>query len=196
VADNAQDALLDALFAQNILPAFSAADPSQTDNDVIVQPDGAITPVHAVPNLFLTGRLARIAEQDEQGGWRLTPETARRQGHGREATQALLSELGRLHRGALPEAVVANVKRWGSYYGRVAVGAVTLLEFDSKAHLADALAHPRLHDLLTPFAAGDRALAMVAAAHLAEVEKILAEMGVDLTTLAEIARPAPARSAA
>lgn len=196
VADNSQDKLLGALFSQNILPAFSAADPSQTDNDVIVQPDGIVTPVHGVPNLFLTGRLARIAEQDEQGGWRITPETVRRQGHGREATQAVLNELGRLHRGALPTAVVVNVKRWGGYYGRVAVGAVTLLEFDSKAHLEDARTHPRLHALLTPFDAGDRALAMVDAAHLAEAEKILAELGVELTMLAEIAHRAPDRAAA
>ena len=178
------------------MPAFSAADPSQTDNDVIVQPDGDITPVHAVPNLFLTGRLARIAEQDEQSRWRITPGTVRRQGHGREATQAVLNELGRLHRGALPTAVVANVKRWRGYYGRVAVGAVTLLEFDSKAHLADACAHARLQELLTPFDAGNRALAMVDAAHLAETEQILAELGVELTTLAETAHRAPDRAAA
>ncbi|MFO7631489.1 MAG: helicase-associated domain-containing protein [Caldilinea sp.] len=187
IADGAQDALVDALYRQGALPASADADPSRTDNDVIVQPDGALTPVHAVPNLFLTGRLARIAEQDQQGVWRLTPATVRWRGHGREAMQAILNELGRLHRGALPDSVVADVKRWGGYYGQVAIATITLLEFESKAHLADARTHPALQKLLTPFVAGDRALAVIQTEQIAEAQRILAELGVTISHVLDAA---------
>ena len=171
-------ALTTALFAQGILPTSADADPSHTDNDVLVQPDGAITPVHAVPSIFLTGRLARIAELDTEGVWRLTPAAVQRHGQGREAVQALLNELGRLQRGSLPESVVADMKRWGGFYGKVGVATLTLLEFESKLHLADVCAHPALHEWLTVFPAGERALALAPSDRLAAIEAVLAELGV------------------
>jgi hypothetical protein len=171
-------ALTTALFAQGILPTSADADPSHTDNDVLVQPDGAITPVHAVPSIFLTGRLARIAELDTEGVWRLTPAAVQRHGQGREAVQALLNELGRLQRGSLPESVVADIKRWGGFYGKVGVATLTLLEFESKLHLADVCAHPALHEWLTVFPAGERALALAPSDRLAAIEAVLAELGV------------------
>ena len=170
--------LIAALFAQATLPAIADTDPNHTDNDVTIDPEGVITPVHAVPSLFLTGRVARIAEQDAHGVWRLTPDSVKRRGSGRAAVLATLEELGRLHRGTLPPAIVSEVKRWGGYYGQAAIATVTLLEFESKAHLADLLAQPALQALLTPFAAGERALAVAPTERLADVERVLTELGV------------------
>lgn len=181
VAHGADDALLGALFARGQLPAVTDPAVSTTDNDVIVQPDGSITPVHSVASLFLTGRIARIAAQDAQGVWRLTPASVQRHGAGRAQITPLLTELASLHRGALPETVVANIKRWGSYHGRAALATVTLVEFESKEHRAELLAHPQLRDLLTPFAAGDRALALIDSDRAEVVEQLLGDLGVTVS---------------
>ncbi|MCB0038166.1 MAG: helicase-associated domain-containing protein [Caldilineaceae bacterium] len=181
VAHGADEALLSALFAGGQLPAVTDPAVSTTDNDVIVQPDATIAPVHSVPSLFLTGRIARIAEQDAQGVWRLTPASVRRNGAGRAQIAPLLTELESLHRGALPESVVAEIKRWSNYHGRATLATVTLVEFESKEQRAELLEHPQLRDRLTPFAAGDRALALVDTAHVAAVEQLLADLGATIS---------------
>ena len=164
-----------------MLPAIADADPKRTDNDVTFEPDGKIVPVHAVPSLFLTGRLARIAEQDAHGVWRLTPASVNRAGSGRSA---ILVPVGRSGEAA-PRRVartplLPTIKRWGGYYGKATIATVTLLEFESKAHLADVLAQPALQGRLTPFAAGDRALATTPTDQLAEVRQLLADLGVTI----------------
>ncbi|MFZ4848319.1 MAG: helicase-associated domain-containing protein [Caldilinea sp.] len=171
-------ALSDTLLAQGILPALTDADLGQTDNDVVVQPDGTVLLVHAVPNLFLLERLERLAEVDGQGLWRLTEQKIGQRGYGREATLASLQELASLHRGRLPEAVVSTVKRWGGFYGEVVAAHVALFEFESRAHLAAAREDPLLKQLLVPFNAGERALALAPAERFAEVRQRLGELGV------------------
>lgn len=171
-------ALSDTLLTKGILPALTDADLGQTDNDVVVQPDGTVLPVHAVPNLFLLERLTRLAEVDGQGLWRLTEQKICQRGYGREATLASLQELASLHRGQLAESVVSTVKRWGGFYGEVAAANVALFEFESKAHLAAVREDPLLEQLLVPFNAGERALALAPAERFADVRQRLDDLGV------------------
>jgi hypothetical protein len=166
------------LLTKGILPALTDADLGQTDNDVVVQPDGTVLPVHAVPNLFLLERLTRLAEVDGQGLWRLTEQKICQRGYGREATLASLQELASLHRGQLAESVVSTVKRWGGFYGEVAAANVALFEFESKAHLAAVREDPLLEQLLVPFNAGERALALAPAERFADVRQRLDDLGV------------------
>jgi hypothetical protein len=180
VGKGADAGLLGALQGQGILPAMADADPKRTDNDVTIQPDGEIVPVHPVPSLFLTGRLARVAAQAAHGGWRITAESVRKTGSGRDATLAVLAELEKLQRGVLPDALVADIKRWGGYYGRAEIATITLLEFESKAHLADVLAQPALRGCIAPFAAGERALATTPTDQLSVVEQLLCDLGVTI----------------
>jgi len=90
----------------------------------------------------------------------------------------LLEELGRLQRGALPDAIVERVKAWGGYYGDAATQTLTLVEFGDPEALDELLQRPDLQGLLTPFPAGRRALAVVPGERLAEVKEILAGLGV------------------
>jgi hypothetical protein len=172
--------LVAGLVQQGLFPAVSGAQPEAADGGVVVHEDGLIRAVHAVPSLHLHGRLARVAEETAPGQWQLTPESVRRAGGSRTKANRLLDELDKLHRGALPPKLIAQVKAWGGYYGHVSVGTLTLLEFRDKESLDELRKHADLQPYLTPFPAGNRALAVIPTAKLAEVTGILDRMGVRL----------------
>ena len=142
--------------------------------------DGVIEPIHAVPSLHLRGRLAQLAEENEDGRWRLTASSVRRAGGSKRKVLQILTELEKLQRGKLPEPVAIMVKKWGGYYGRAAVDTLTLIEFSSREIVDELLEHPRLKPFLMPFATNDRALVVVAPDHLEQVKNELAELGVTI----------------
>jgi hypothetical protein len=175
-----QQALVEALVERGLFPAVSDARPEGADHSVVVAADGTIRPVHAVPSLLLRGRLARLAEEDGAGVWRLTAEVVQRMGGSAKRVQGFLEELARLHRGRLPKEVVERVKAWGGYYGRATVAQLTLLEFRDTAALEELRKDPVLRERLTPFPAGDRALAVVQEEHLEQIRAVLARLGVEV----------------
>ena len=71
-----------------------------------------------------------------------------------------------------------QVKQWGAYFGEAGLETLTLLEFRDPDALRDLIKTPELSTLLTPFRAGDRALAVVPSERLAEVQQLLAAFGV------------------
>lgn len=178
VSPKKQAGLVEALLAQALLPAVSGADPQAADRSVIVQPDGRIEPIHAVPSLHLRGRLAQLAEEGDGGCWRLTPTSLRRAGGSKGKVLQILAELEKLHRGQLPEPVVVTVKKWGGYYGQAAAQTLTLLEFSDREIMNELLASPRLKGVLALFPTNDRALAIVAAGQLERVKAELSDLGV------------------
>lgn len=180
VRKGGEQPLVQTLLAQDLLPALSNDQPASADHSVEIDQHGVITPIHAVPSLHLRGRLVRFAEADERGRWRLTPTSVKRAGGSRAKVLALLDELGKLQRGELPAAVVTLIKQWGAYYGQAGAANVTLLEFRDPQALQELLTHPELQPYLTPFAAGNRALAVVPAKQLATVKRILQTLGVAL----------------
>ena len=84
----------------------------------------------------------------------------------------------RLARGPLPTPVVERIRRWGGYYGAAAIETLTLVEMRDLQALAELRQDAVLRDLLTPFPAGDRALAVVPTERIAALEARLAELGV------------------
>lgn len=190
VKSNQQQRVVEALQLEGIFPAVSGANPEAANKSVIVQKDGCIQPIHAVPSLHLRGRLARFSDEVDGGtsfedsgpgsvqAWRLSESSVRRAGGSKKKVQAILDELGRLHRGRLPASLVEQVKAWGGYYGSAAVGTYTLVEFRDRETLAELRQHPDLRHVLQPFPAGDRALAMVPPDQLAVVRSLLARLGV------------------
>jgi hypothetical protein len=173
-----EKALITALLGQDLLPAVSGANPEAADHSVIVQADGTIRPIHAVPSLHLRGRVERLADSLPDGRWRLTRQSVARAGGSKNKVQQLLAELGKLHRGALPGDLVMQVKAWGGYYGQAAVETLTLLEFRDQETLQEVAQLPEARDYLTLFPSQDRALAIVLAEKLAQVKAILAQLGV------------------
>ena len=190
VKSEQQPKVIEALQLEGIFPAVSGANPEAANKSVLVQKDGCIQPIHAVPSLHLRGRLARFSDEIDGSAspgdsgsssvhaWQLTESSVRRAGGSKKKVQAILDELGRLHRGRLPGELVEQVKAWGGYYGSAAVGTYTLVEFRDQETLAELRQRPDLRDVLQPFPAGDRALALVPPDRLAEVQAILTRLGV------------------
>ena len=175
-----QTTLVTDLIEANHLPAVAGAEPSAADRSIIIAEDGSIEPIHAVPSLHLRGRLARVAEE-VNGGWHLSQKRVQKAGGSRKKVLAMLDELGKLHRGPLPQAIISRVQTWGGYFGQAAVETLTLVEFESREILQDLLEHPDLTPYLSPFSAGNRALAIIQSDALAEVKSILERLGVRLS---------------
>jgi hypothetical protein len=172
--------LVGALTAQNILPVISDDRPEAADHSAIIQADGVIRPIHAVPSLHLNGRLARLAEEKTDGRWQLTEKSMRKVGGNKKKVLRILEELTSLQRGPLPPEIETRVKAWGSYYGDAAAETLTLIEFRDAEIMAEILQHPPLQGWLAPFPTADRALAVVAGDNLAQVNAVLAELGVSV----------------
>ncbi len=180
IKKNRQRQLISALIEQELFPAVSGAQPEAANNSVIIQENGLIRPIHAVPSLHLRGRLSRLAEEAVDGEWRLTPASVRQAGGSKNKVLHLLDELGKLHRGSFPSKLAEQIKAWAGYYGDAAVETLTLIEFHDWSALEELREHPGLQAYLIPFPAGDRALAIVPAEKLAQVQEILAHFGVRL----------------
>lgn len=180
IAGGREKDLIAALVQRGLFPAVSGDQPASADKSVTVEADGTIRPIHAVPSLHLRGRLSRLAKEQPDGTWKLTPRSIRRAGGSRNKVLRLLDELGRLHRGELPEGLAERIKAWGGYYGDAAYQTLTLIEFRNRQALTELQAIPELGAYLTPFPAGDRALAVVDEAQLDQVREILERLGVHL----------------
>jgi hypothetical protein len=177
VKNKQQPRLVEALVNTDLPPAVSGANPAAADNSLLIDETGFMRPIHAVPSLHLRGRVERLAEE-ANGGWQLTEKSVSRAGGSRSKVNALVEELQKLHRGALPATLIAHLRSWGGYYGSAAAETLTLIEFQDQAALAELAAHPDLSPYLTPFQTGDRALAIIPTDQQAEVEAILARFGV------------------
>ena len=181
VKNKQQPELVQSLLDGQLLPAISGANPEAADNSVFIDQTGFIRPIHAVPSLHLRGRVERLAEEAD-GGWQLTEQSARRAGGSRNKVNALVDELQKLQRGQLPDDLITQLRSWGGYYGTAATDTLTLIEFQDQTALAELIAHPDLSAYLTPFPAGNRALAVVPDGKLAAVKKILNRFGVQVKT--------------
>jgi len=185
VKKKGQARLVSTLVEQGLFPAVSSAQPhasARADRSAIVEEDGTVRAIHAVPSLYLRGRIGRLAEETGRGGeWRLTPASIRRAGGDKARVLDILQELDKLHRGAgLPPELVEQIKAWGGYYGDAAAETLTLIEFRDPSALEELAQHPDLKAYLTPFPAGNRALAIVPQDKLAHVKDILAGLGVSV----------------
>ena len=172
-----QQALVAGLAEIGIFPAVGKADVASTNHSVTIGEDGSLTPIHAVPSLLLTGRLAKIAQQ-EAAVWRLTEQSVGAVAGDKPKVEALLKELSSLASGKLPDALVALVKQWGGYYGQVSAETLTLIEFQDKTTLEQMCQNPDLAPHLTRFPAGNRALGVVTKGKLKVVKQTLTQLGV------------------
>jgi hypothetical protein len=75
---------------------------------------------------------------------------------------------------------VAKIKAWGQYYGDAAAETVTLIEFRDRMTLQELNARPELAPYLTPFVAGERALAVVPTEDLPQLREILKQLGIEV----------------
>ncbi|MBP8058755.1 MAG: helicase-associated domain-containing protein [Chloroflexi bacterium] len=173
--------LVAALLDNNLLPTISGVTPDATENSVIIQADGRIETIHAVPGLHVRGRISRIAQEISPNQWQITPERVRQVGGSKSKVQALLTELNKLSREPLAASLVTQIKAWGEYYGAAAVETLTLIEFRDQETLDELLKQAPLRRHLRPFPTQDRALAIVTPEALPEVKASLSQLGITLT---------------
>jgi hypothetical protein len=81
----------------------------------------------------------------------------------------------------LPQTIADQVKAWGGYYGQATVGTMTLFEFRDQETLAELRQLPELQDMLQPFPAGNRALAVVNKDQVTAVQSMLARLGIKIS---------------
>ncbi len=174
------DSLVKQLVTTDLLPVISDANPQAADQGVLLDQDGLLKPIHAVPSLHLRGRLAQFAEELDNGRWQLTAALVERAGGGKSKVLRLLDDLARLHRGPLPDEITTQVKAWGGYYGNAATETLTLVEFRDHETMAELLTHPDLQAKLTPFPTTDRAIATVAPVDLDAVKTTLISLGMNI----------------
>ncbi len=168
------------LFRHDILPATGSTSPESVNNSIRIQPDGTIAFVHHAADLYLYGKLKRYAEKTAAGQWWLTPESVRRATGDKKSVLAALDDLQRLNYGKLPTQLVSKIKAWGNYYGNVAIDTLTLIEFRDADIMAELMRHPALQGVLSPLRGTTRALAVLSAEKLPQVEQILTELGISV----------------
>lgn len=177
---NSQSALKQTLYQHDMLPARGSTSAETVNGSVQIQPDGKIIPVFGTLGLYLRGRLERYAVEMDDGVWRLTEDSVRRNVTDKKGVLAMLDDLQQLNRGALPPEIVTRVKSWGGYYGAVALETLTLIEFQDAEIMAELMKHPRLRGAFTPFLAEKRALAIVTADKVSHVKTVLSELRISV----------------
>lgn len=174
-----QAPLIHALQSQGLFPVLADANPQSANNTILVDKNGQIRPLFAVPSLHLRQRLAPFSEETANG-WQLTEKSVARAGGNKQKVQTILAELAQLNRGPLALPLIQQIKTWGGYYGSVQIGTHILIEFQDATVLAELLQHPDLQPLLRPFPAGERALATVKPENLTAVQTILTQLGIPI----------------
>jgi hypothetical protein len=141
--------------------------------------DGRLLFAHKVPSIFVFTTLGRFTERGDDGVWHITPAAVRRGIASGLGVDDILKELTDLHRGPLPAWIVKAAKSWGKYYGDARLETLTLIQFRDAIALRELLGDPELSPFLQPFIP-ERGLAHVDAARQDEVQRLLAERGVEI----------------
>lgn len=177
--DDAISRLTQQLQAQGLPPARTVRPGDAQRPSLVLADDGRLFFAHKVPSIFIFTTLGRFADRGDDGVWRITPAAIQRGIAGGLSVDDMLKELTDLHRGPLPAWIVKAAKAWGKYYGDARLETLTLIQFRDAAALRELLGDPALSPFLQPFIP-ERGLARVDAAHQQEVQRLLAERGVEI----------------
>jgi hypothetical protein len=175
------DALEKALLAAGELPARSRDPEDARRHSIVLGDDGSVRFVHAVPSLYVHGRLQPFCDRTPTG-WRITAASvARARVAGLDAA-AILVSLQAMTATGVPEALQARIKAWSKHYGSASIQPLTLVQFRDQDALDELLLDPELARLLRPFKPEARlGLAIVAAEAVEPLRHFLAERGVEVT---------------
>ncbi len=171
--------LIQQLQVKGLPPAQTVSPGDVRRPSFVLADDGRLIFAYKVPSIFSFAILGRFVESADDGAWRLTPAAVQQGIASGLSVPDMLKELTDLHRGPLPAWVVKAIKAWGKYYGDARLETLTLIQFRDAAALRELLADPALSAFLQPFMP-NRGLARVDAVHLDEVQRLLAERGVEV----------------
>ncbi len=166
------------LFDHEILVAQSRGAQADLPNSLRWQ-DNELMPRAALPSLYVTGQLRRIAEARD-GRWALTPESIQAAIVTGSDSLKIIAELEEMTGSDLSDDWKKRLKSWGGYFGNGETAEVRLLHLKRKDALDELRnADADLHRWLRPLA-GDGNLAVVNQAHWQEVLELLATWGVEI----------------
>ncbi|MGC9523434.1 MAG: helicase-associated domain-containing protein [Anaerolineae bacterium] len=166
------------LLELDMLPAHSKG-PEADLRESLRWREEELEPRAAVPSLYVTGTLRRVAEADN-GRWRVTPQTV-----GNAATLGIdpldiIEMLEKMTGQPLSEEWEKRLKAWGRIYGDGQVARIHLLRLPRPEALAELRkADDRLHRWLRPLP-GTSDLAVISEGHWEEVSEALSSWGVEL----------------
>lgn len=174
------DAVQQRLRERKVLPAFSKGAQSDLPRSLRWK-DGELEPRTALPSLYVTGALRRIAEQ-RNGRWALTPNSVQTAVKLGLDPVDIIVELKRMTGDDLPDGWEKRIKSWGKYYGDGQVAHVRLLRMPRQDALEELRrADAQLHRWLRPLPHTSD-LAVVNETHWEEVITLLASWGVEVET--------------
>src|SRR5207302_1331222 len=107
-----------ALTERGQLPA-GVHTPSREDPAGVLQldPEGKVTLVHALPSIYLLQQLEQHAER-RADGYYLTEAMVKTERSAGESIQQIIARWQHWQHGPLPPAILANIRRWGRFYGK------------------------------------------------------------------------------
>jgi hypothetical protein len=162
------------------LPVFTQRDQTDAPGSVVTDGDGNVTLAQRTPSIYAYEGIEPFAERIDARHARITPASVAAAAKQNISVPAMIARLRQVHRGEIPDPLIARLKAWGKYYGGAKLGAMTLIEFRDEQARGELLNDPELKPHLERFDAGNRPLAMVRAKSLERVKELLAARGVDI----------------
>ena len=170
-----------ALLASGELPARSSNPEDARRGSIMLEDDGTIRFVHAVPSLYVYGQLQPFTDRTP-AGWRITPASAARARAAGLDASAILAALQTMAPNGVPEALQARIKAWSKHYGSASIQPMILAQFRDQDALDELLSDPELARFLRPFRPEARlGLAAVEPGAVEQVRALLAERGVEVS---------------
>ncbi|MGC9357300.1 MAG: helicase-associated domain-containing protein, partial [Anaerolineae bacterium] len=167
------------LEALEILPAFSRGPEADLPKSLCWEEE-QLRSRHALPSLYVTGTVRRIAEERDEG-WALTPESVRGAVTAGLEAPEIVSLLERMTGAPLPEVWEKRLKAWSGHYGEAQTAHVRLLRVESPKVLRELRkSDRRLSRWLCPLEKGE-GLAVVRDDKWEQVVELLEEWGVVIT---------------
>ncbi|MCL4505683.1 MAG: helicase-associated domain-containing protein [Chloroflexi bacterium] len=153
--------------------------PAHTESSLRISENGEVTFKQAVPSLFALSQLRPFTENGD-GRLRISAPSVRAAMSRGMQLDELLASLAHLHDGPLPARVETSIRAWAGFYGEAALRPVHVLELSSLEVFNNLLEDAEIGQYLKPIEGSIDPLALVDAAHVELVRKMLTERGVTL----------------
>jgi hypothetical protein len=138
----------------------------------------AVTFAQPTANILVLGQLARFAELNTSGAWRITPSSVRGAIQKNTSVEQVLALLADLSVGPVSAKLERSVRKWGGYFGKASLQSVALLELSSYEVLANLANDEEIGQWITPIEGAGKPLAVIAIDQAENVRRLLIERGV------------------
>jgi hypothetical protein len=172
--------LLSLLAKQMWLPEVIYSETGLPSRSIEVHPDGRLTYLALVPNLYLTSFLARFAEA-EDNLYRITRASVRKAIASKMTAPEILKELAKVAAGPIPPELEKKILAWSGHFGHAHLEEALLLRFKDEKTLKDLLQDPDLQEMLRPLQPSEvKVTVKIKLSDRQRLLQLLEERGIDL----------------